>query len=476
MQKILSKIDSFFGISKKGSTFGREIIAGCIVFLAMIYILPVNTSILSSTGMSEGAIFAATAICSAICTIFMGVVARFPVALSAGMGMNAFFAFTVCGQMGYTWEEALALTFVSGIIFFVFTLTPIRKKIINAIPKSLKHAISAGLGAFIAFVGLKMGGVIALDSSTLVKLGDLSNPVVLLSVFGIILTFCLLSFKGPIKKFAIVIGMAATAILGLVLGACGVQNMPSFSAATGSVTDISLTFGKCFGSLGTVLARPESYALIFSLIFVNLFDTTATLLAVGKDAGIMDDKGELIGGKKAMIADASGAVICGILGTSTVTSFAESTIGVESGGKTGLSATTTGILFLLTLLIYPAFSIFSGVTIGTELLTPVTSLALVAVGGMMFSHIKDIDWEDKIAVYSTFLTFLMMILTYSVSKGLSIGLIFYVLMKLISGKGKEVSIILYIMAAFFLANFFIEVLISNNQLIHIFNMYYYRLI
>lgn len=461
MKKILSKIDAYFGVSKRGSSFSKEIIAGVIVFLAMIYILPVNSSILGTTGMSEGAIFAATAICSAICTILMGVVAKFPVALSAGMGMNAFFAFTICGQFGYSWQEALALVFVSGCLFFILTLTPLRKKIIDAIPNDLKHAISAGLGAFIAFVGLKMGGVIVSDASTVVALGDLSSPVVLLSLFGIILTFILLSLKGKVKIFAIVIAMVATAILGLILGACGVENMPSFSADASNVGDIQQTFFQCFGSIGSVLSRPESYAMIFSLLFVNLFDTTATLVAIGKDAGIMDEKGELVGGKKAMLADATGAVICAPLGTSTVTSFAESAIGVESGGKTGLSALTTGILFLLTLLIFPVFSIFSGVTIGFDTFTPVTSLALVAVGAMMFGHLKDICWENKIAVYSTFVTFIMMILTYSISSGLGFGVIFYVLMSLCSGKGKEISPVLYGIAVFFLANFIVNTIIST---------------
>ena len=367
--KKINFLDRYFHISERGSTIGRELIGGLIVFLAMIYILPVNTNILSTgMGISSGAVFAATAICSAACTIFMGIFAKFPVALSAGMGMNTFIAFTVCGILGYTWGEALTLIVIAGILFFILTLTPLREKIINAIPKSLKLIISAGLGAFICFVGLKMGGIIQADSGTFVKLGNLTSPTVLLTLFGILLVLFLLNFKNPtIKKLAIVIAMAATAIIGVILGLLNVEGMPTFSTNNlGNISEIKETFGTCFKVENLkVLGDFRSYAIIFSLIFVNLFDTTATLLAVGKDAKILDENGQMIGGKKAMLADAGGAIICGILGTSTVTSFAESTIGVESGARTGLCSTFTGILFGLTLLIYPAFSIFAPVQINS---------------------------------------------------------------------------------------------------------------
>ncbi len=461
--KKINFLDRYFHISERGSTIGRELIGGLIVFLAMIYILPVNTNILSTgMGISSGAVFAATAICSAACTIFMGIFAKFPVALSAGMGMNTFIAFTVCGILGYTWGEALTLIVIAGILFFILTLTPLREKIINAIPKSLKLIISAGLGAFICFVGLKMGGIIQADSGTFVKLGNLTSPTVLLTLFGILLVLFLLNFKNPtIKKLAIVIAMAATAIIGVILGLLNVEGMPTFSTNNlGNISEIKETFGTCFKVENLkVLGDFRSYAIIFSLIFVNLFDTTATLLAVGKDAKILDENGQMIGGKKAMLADAGGAVICGILGTSTVTSFAESTIGVESGARTGLCSTFTGILFGLTLLIYPAFSIFAPVQIGADSLTPITSLALVALGAMMFSNLKEIDWDDKIIVFTGFISIILMILCYSISDGLGFGIIAYCIMMLGAGRGKEVHPLIYGIGCFYVLNFALSAII-----------------
>lgn len=461
--KKINFLDRYFHISERGSTIGRELIGGLIVFLAMIYILPVNTNILSAgMGISSGAVFAATAICSAACTIFMGIFAKFPVALSAGMGMNTFIAFTVCGILGYTWGEALTLIVIAGILFFILTLTPLREKIINAIPKSLKLIISAGLGAFICFVGLKMGGIIQADSGTFVKLGNLTSPTVLLTLFGILLVLFLLNFKNPtIKKLAIVIAMAATAIIGVILGLLNVEGMPTFSTNNlGNISEIKETFGTCFKVENLkVLGDFRSYAIIFSLIFVNLFDTTATLLAVGKDAKILDENGQMIGGKKAMLADAGGAIICGILGTSTVTSFAESTIGVESGARTGLCSTFTGILFGLTLLIYPAFSIFAPVQIGADSLTPITSLALVALGAMMFSNLKEIDWDDKIIVFTGFISIILMILCYSISDGLGFGIIAYCIMMLGAGRGKEVHPLIYGIGCFYVLNFALSAII-----------------
>lgn len=461
--KKINFLDRYFHISERGSTIGRELIGGLIVFLAMIYILPVNTNILSTgMGISSGAVFAATAICSAACTIFMGIFAKFPVALSAGMGMNTFIAFTVCGILGYTWGEALTLIVIAGILFFILTLTPLREKIINSIPKSLKLIISAGLGAFICFVGLKMGGIIQADSGTFVKLGNLTSPTVLLTLFGILLVLFLLNFKNPtIKKLAIVIAMAATAIIGVILGLLNVEGMPTFSTNNlGNISEIKETFGTCFKVENLkVLGDFRSYAIIFSLIFVNLFDTTATLLAVGKDAKILDENGQMIGGKKAMLADAGGAIICGILGTSTVTSFAESTIGVESGARTGLCSTFTGILFGLTLLIYPAFSIFAPVQIGADSLTPITSLALVALGAMMFSNLKEIDWDDKIIVFTGFISIILMILCYSISDGLGFGIIAYCIMMLGAGRGKEVHPLIYGIGCFYVLNFALSAII-----------------
>ena len=456
-------MNKIFKYKERGSTLWQEIIGGLIVFLAISYILPVNANILLASGADYDAVFFATAICSGICCILMGLFANFPVALSAGMGVNAYLAFTVCGTMGYTFSQSLVLVLISGILFLVLTLTPLREKIIKSIPKSLKYAVSAGLGGFICFVGLKNGGLIQADpEGTYVTLGDFSNPTVLLTLFGVLLVLALMQVKGKVGKLAIVISMALTAVVGVVLGLLGVENMPTFTNA--SVARGFKAFGDSFGlcfdkEAWNVFTRPESYAVIFSLIFVNLFDTTATLIAVGDKVGILDENGDFVGGKKAMLADAVGAVICAPLGTSTVTSFAESTIGAESGAKTGLSACVTGVLFFLAILIYPVFSIFSGVDINGVNFTPVTSLALVSVGCLMFGNLKEIEWKDTIIVITTFLIVILMILTYSVSDGLGIGLIAYCIMMLVSKRGKEIPVIIYGVAIFFIFNYFLKVLI-----------------
>ena len=456
-------MNRFFKYKERGSSFWQEIIGGLIVFLAMSYILPVNANILSAAGADYNAIFFATAICSAICCILMGLISNFPVALSAGMGVNAFLAFTVCGAMGYTFQQSLAITLIAGVLFLIITLTPIREKIIKSIPKSLKYAVSAGLGGFICFVGLKNGGIIKADPlGTYVTLGDFSNPTVLLTLFGALLVLALMQIKGKIGNLAIVISMAITALVGVILGLCGVPNMPTFVNA--SVGEGFKAFGQNFGICFTkdafnVFARPETYAIIFSLIFVNLFDTTATLIAVGDKVGLLDDNGDFVGGKKAMLADAIGAVICAPLGTSTVTSFAESTVGAEAGAKTGLAACTTGVLFILSMLIYPVFSIFAGVDVNGVNFTPVTSLALISVGCLMFGNLREIDWKDNIVVITTFLIVILMILTYSVSDGLGIGLIAYCIMMLVSKRGKEVSPVIYGVAIFFILNYLLNALI-----------------
>lgn len=456
-------MEKLFKIKERGSTVFQEIIGGIIIFLAMSYILPVNANILSAGGADYNAVFFATAICSAICCLLMGLLANFPVALSAGMGVNAYLAFTVCGTMGYSFSQSLMLVLIAGALFLILTLTPLREKIIRSIPKSLKYAVTAGLGGFICFVGLKNGGLIKADPlGTYVTLGDFSNPTVLLTLFGVLIVLALMQIKGKIGQLAIVISMGVTAVVGVILGFCGVDNMPTF--VNSSVGEGFKSFGKnlglCFSSDALdVFTRPESYAVIFSLIFVNLFDTTATLIAVGDKVGIMDDNGDFVGGKKAMLADSIGAIICAPLGTSTVTSFAESTVGAESGAKTGLAACTTGVLFLLATLIYPFFSIFAGVNIAGVNFTPVTSLALVSVGCLMFGNLKEIDWKDSIVVITTFLIVILMILTYSVSDGLGIGLIAYCIMMMVSKRGKEVPIIIYGVAIFFILNYLLKVLI-----------------
>ncbi len=469
-------ISRFFHIRERNGKVSNEILGGVVVFLAMCYILPVNASILSNTGMSSLGVFASTAIVSAIATILMGLIANCPIALSAGMGLNAYLSYTVCGVLGYNWQECLILLTITGILFFIFSLTPIRRKIIDAFPIDLKSIISAGLGAFIAFVGLKGSGIIASDSSTLVTLVELTSPVVIITIIRIFHVLFLMFFKtkrGILSSLAVPIGMLATALLGYLIwaltGADASSSLPhaDFTSnwGAGSITDVifygligsdaTYASGSAFAdSLVNVLTNPISYAVIFSMIFVNMFDTTATLMAVGRDVGIMDENGKMTN-NRAIIADATGALICAPLGTSTVTSFAESTIGVKIGARTGLSAIVTGLLFLLAAFIYPIFELFT--------YSCVSCAALVSVGALIFvNNLQKINWKDAAIGFSAFITVMMIVLTYSLTDGIGFGLLTYIIIMLATRRGKEVNWIIYVVTAFYIVCFAINAIVANT--------------
>lgn len=468
--KFLEKV---FGLKKHNTNVKTEIIGGLVTFIAMCYILPVNAGILSQMGMDSAGIFVSTAIVGCIVTLIMGLVANYPVVLSAGMGLNAYITFSVANGFGFSWQEAMILLTITGILFFILSLTPVRRIIIETIPKDIKLIISAGLGAFICFVGLKNAGVIVANGATLVGLGNLYQPAVLIALLGIILAFGLMfAKKSMISKMAIPIAILFTAVVGTVtyiimanLGA-GADLMAGLPKAPWMDDTIKNMWGgqglqnviffgyvgndaptKSFGQmLIDVLSNPGSYVAIFSMIFVNLFDTTSTLLAIGKDTGIIDKDGKMQNYNRAVLADATGALICAPLGTSTVTSFAESGVGVSLGAKTGLAAVTAAGMFLLSAFIYPVFSIF---TYGC-----VTAPALVAVGAMIFiGNFKDINFNDKIAAFTGFLTVIMILLTYSISYGLGIGLIAYCVMMLFARRGKEVSPVTYVITGLFFIAF-----------------------
>ncbi len=453
-------IDRFFKISERGSSISKEIISGIIVFLAIVFVFPVISNVLKDTGMPTGGVFTATVICSALASIIMGIFSNYPIVLSGCLGINAFVAYTVCSTLGYSWQEAMLLVFISGVLFVIISITPLREKIVNVIPNDIKTIITAGLGMFLCFVGLNMGGIVVSSESTIVKLGELSNPTVLLSLAGIFVVFILLSTKNEmIKKLAIVIAMVIIMIVGIVLGLCGVKGMPEFSGASlGNISDIKNVIGKCFESKNfNIFTKFETYAIIFSIILISLFESTATLFGVSKNIDMIDKNGILKDGKKAMIADAIMTPICGIMGTTTITNYAQSTIGVESGARTGLSSITSGLLFGLTLLILPVFSIF--MPIGEAGITPITALALVSVGALMFSNLKDINWKDNIIVFTAFITIIMMLLTYSIVDGIGFGIILYCLMMLVSKRGKEVSYLVYIISMFFIINYILTIFV-----------------
>lgn len=458
--KFLNKL---FGFKEKGSSVTTEILAGVITFVSMIYILPTNASILSTMGMDSQGVFTMTAIVSGLITLMMGFLANFPIALSAGMGLNAYITFTVSIGMGFTWQESMILLFVSGILFFILSLTPIRRMIINRIPRDLKYIISAALGAFIALVGLAGANIVSFGSG-LPSLGNLSDPAVLIPVVGIVLVvFLMLSKNKWLSKLAIPIGMLVCAILSISVNyglhggdakALAESGLSSFGGSWGAANlDKVVFFGFLDGSkqdLGAMLAKiftnPASYIAIFSLMFVNLFDTTATLVAVGRDSGLLDENGELKNATRAIMCDATGGLLCAPLGTSTVTVFAESNVGVGVGGRTGLMAVTTGLLLLLSGFIFPVFSIFASWS--------VTAPALVCIGGLIFvSNLKHIDWNNFVMGVTAFFTIMFMLFTYSISTGLGVGIILYVVMNLACGKRKDNNPVLYSIAGIFLVSF-----------------------
>jgi adenine/guanine/hypoxanthine permease len=457
-------LEQLFQLKKRKASFVTEVLSGVIVFFSMIYILPVNAGIFASIGMNPQGVFIATALVAGLISIVMGVYANYPVALASGMGMNAYVAYTVIGGLGYAWQEAFALLFVSGIFFFLMSLTSLRRTIINAIPQDIKAILGAGLGAFIAFVGLRNANVIVGTESTLVTLASLSSPAVLLALAGIFIAFLFFSIPNArINQLAILLAMIVTAFLAILLTQLGVnfEGLPNLNLNFGNpfegYADVAF---QIFGSneqgtpyLLAVLVRPETYAIIFSLTMVNVFDTTATLVAIGKGAGLLNEKQELIG-NEAIIADAVGALICAPLGTSTVTSYAESTIGVQSGAKTGLTAVTVGLLFILSIFLFPIFTIFT--------YAPVTAMALVSVGALMFmNNLREIRWNDITIAFTAFVTIIFMILTYSITSGLGIGILLYIVMMFGSKRLKQVNPVLLGIGLLFLMSFLISEIVAH---------------
>lgn len=459
MDKVKQGLNSFFKIEERGSTITKEMLGGLTIFLAMVYALPVNAGMLSmGTGLSFGAVFAATAIAGGLASIIMGLLANYPIGLSSGMGVNAFFTFTVVGALGFTGYEALAAVLISGVLFLIIALTGLRKIVINAIPKNLKLAIGGGIGFFIAFIGLQNAGIIVSSPATLVTMGNLSNPTVLLGLFGIILAFSIMAINKKITGFAIIISIIAVGFMGVVLGLIFPslkEFMPSLTNdGGGSISDMGTTFGKAFTAIPSLLSKPMAYAVIFTFLFIDFFDTSGTLVAVGREANLFDEKGELMNADKALLADAAGTIIGAICGTSTVTAYIESSTGIKQGARTGLSATVVGILFLLSLLMYPLLGFVGAVS--SNGLSPVTALALVYVGALMISSLRDIDWNDHIIAPVTFITIIIMVLAYSIHDGIAFGFIFYTFMMITSGRRKDVNLVMYILSALFIISYIVK--------------------
>lgn len=431
-------LNRFFKLTERKTNVKTEVIAGLATFLSMSYILFVNPDILSAAGMEENAVFVATALAAVVGCLIMGLYANFPVAQAPGMGMNAFFAFTICSQAtGYGFQEALFIVFCAGVVFIVLAATGLREIIINAIPASLKYAVSAGIGLFIAFVGLKGAGIIVANEATLVGVGDFGNPSTLLAIFGIILTLILLARK---VKAAIFIGLVVTAFMGLITG---VLNSPDGIIAP--VPSLEPIFGQLFNvNFAELFSSPQFYFFVFSVLFLDFFDTAGTLMGVATRAGLLDDKGKLIGGNKALMSDATATTVGAIIGTSSVTSYAESVVGVETGGRTGLVAVVVAIAFIASMFFSPLLGMIT---------SAVTAPALVSVGALMMQSTKHVDFDDFADTTAAFLTMIFMILAYSIAEGIAVGFLVYVILKIFKGDYKKVHPIMYVLAILFVLYF-----------------------
>lgn len=424
--------EKFYQLKANGTTVKTEILAGITTFLTMAYILAVNPNILAAAGMDQSALFTATAVASIVGTLAMALLAKLPFAQAPGMGMNAFFAFTVVLGMGYSWQFALTAILIEGVIFFIMNLLNIREAIVNAIPKTLKHAISAGIGLFIAFIGLQNAGIVINNDATLVQMGDVTKGGALLAMIGLVVTSVLLIRK---VKGALLLGILATAVIGIPMGITqfgGIMSMPPSPAP--------LFFKFDFSQIFTF----DMLIVTFTFLFVDVFDTVGTLIGVCSKANMLDSKGQIPNVKKAFYADAIGTTAGAVFGTSAVTTYVESAAGVSVGGRTGMTALVTAACFVLALFFAPLFLSIPGAA---------TAPVLILVGLMMLSPIKDIDLDDYAESVPAFICIIAMPLMYSIAEGIALGLIAYVLLNMISGKIKKVSVAMYILAILFILNY-----------------------
>ena len=427
-------IEKLFGFNPKVTTVRTEVMAGITTFLTMAYILAVNPNILGETGMDRGALFTTTVLMSALPTMFMGLYAKLPLALAPGMGLNAFFAYTVCMVMGYSWQFALTAVFIEGLLFLLLTVTNLREKIVDVIPDALKNAISAGIGLYIAFIGLKSANIIVNNESTLVSLGDLTSGSALLGVIGIVVTSVLLVKN---VKGALLWGILATTLIGIPLN---VTNITGVFSVPPSIEPIFLQFE--WDNIWT----KDMIVIVFTFLFVDLFDCIGTVIGVTNRAGMVNADGKIPHLKEIFMVDAISTAAGAAMGTSTVAVYVESAAGVNEGGRSGLTAFVTGACFLLALFFAPLF-----LAIPAAATTPV----LVLVGLMMMSSVLKIDFNNYADAIPAFICVLLMPLTYSISEGIVLGHLSFILINLLSGNYKKMTIGMYLLAAFFLIKFII---------------------
>jgi AGZA family xanthine/uracil permease-like MFS transporter len=429
---LLRRLERYFQFRELRTDWRTEIIAGFTTFVTMAYIIFVNPSILHETGMPLAAVVAATCLCSAFGSILMGVFARYPIALAPGMGLNAYFTYTVVKGMGVPWQTALGAVFLSGVAFIILTLIGVRQMIVSAIPYELYSAVAVGIGLFIAFIGLRNAGIIVANQATLVTMGNLRNANTLLSLFGLLLIAALLAWG---VKAAILIGILATTALG---AACG---LVPWHPQTYSFADITATAFKLNVASTVQLGFLE---IVFVFLFVDLFDNVGTLVAVGKKAGLFNEAKEIPRINRILLSDATATVVGSLAGTSTVVSYIESAAGVVAGGRSGVTAIVVGLLFAVAMFVAPV--------VGAIPLAA-TAPALVIVGSLMIAHATEVPWTNPVVAVPAFLTMIAIPLTFSIANGLAFGFTAYTILKVARGEGRTVNWLVYLLTALFIARF-----------------------
>ena len=425
-------LERYFQFAELHTDWRTEILAGFTTFVTMAYIIFVNPSILHETGMPLAGVTAATCLCAAFGSILMGIVARYPIALAPGMGLNAYFTYTVVKGMGVPWETALGAVFLSGVAFVILTLIGVRQMIVSAIPAELYAAVAAGIGIFIAFIGFRNSGIIVASSSTLVTMGNLRAPSTLCAIFGLLLIAGLLAWD---VKGGILIGVLATSILSAILG------LVSWSPHFYSVGDLTSTMFKL--DIGSAF-RLGFLEIVFVFLFVDLFDNVGTLVAVGKRAGLFTQAHEIPRINRILLADASATIAGSLAGTSTVVSYIESAAGVVAGGRSGVTSIVVGLLFLAALFIAPVVG---------SVPSAATAPALIIVGSLMMGQIVEISWSDPVVAIPAFLTMLAIPLTFSIANGLALGFTSYTILKVARGQFREINWLVYVLTALFVIRF-----------------------
>lgn len=456
MSAFAKSLDKHFKITERGSTIGTEIRAGITTFITMAYILPVNMNILAQSGLDGGAVFMATALSAVLGTVLMGLFAGLPFAQAPGMGLNAFFTYTVVLTMGFEPSFALAAVLVEGLIFIALSVTNVRTKLLEALPKPLRLAISAGIGLFIMFIGFQNAGIVIGNPATLVEINPaLMTPSVFLAILGLAITIILWLKK---VKGALLIGIFSTWVLGMAAQGMGfyVPNpeVGAFSLFPAGIISappsIAPTLGLCFKGISAAFSSPQSIGkfviVVLTFLYVDIFDTLGTFMGVATKARLMDDEGNFPGAGKAFTSDAIATTVGAILGTSTVTTFVESAAGVEDGGRTGLTAVTTAAMFGLAIPFFPIISAIPGFA---------TAPALIMVGIMMCETLQDFEWGNAEALIPGVFTIIFMVVGYSISAGIMWGVLFYLLVKVVVGKAKEPSALMWVLGLLFILKMFV---------------------